>query len=255
VSDAMKKILIPHSIALMILVAFNTQAQESLKLGNHIIGGGVSFSLQENDQTDSWNSRDYIDNSSYYKNISTSSSFRFSPYYGRFVEDNKLLGISLTVGAGNEDREIGYFSKPEEYTHNSTSFGTGIFLRWYFPVSERFGIFFQPGANYDYMKMKGERLRYSDSTMMVVEYSYKNNSRSNSLSVSAKVGLYCFIFDQLSIETNLGNFVAQLRYSKNEDENNYSSGIRKIKYHTAGVNLNLANSFTFDQLFTINYYF
>ena len=251
----MKKTQISLLSALILLFALDIQAQDALTLGNRIIGGGMSFRLSESDHSDQYNN-------GINERKNESSSFSISPYYGRLVEDNKLLGISLSIGSSNSENDYYYghinnnsWIYPSVYSDHTKFIGTGIFIRWYFPVSQRAGIYFQPGANYNYIKEKSDVTYYSDSTRLVVRDLHSDLSRSHDLSIRAKVGLYFFLFDQLSIETNLGNFVANLQFTNNEFKRQDVEGVQKDKDKFSNINMNLANSFTFDQLFTINYYF
>ncbi|MEP4534027.1 MAG: hypothetical protein ABJ004_13140 [Cyclobacteriaceae bacterium] len=225
-----------------------TTAQDALTLGNHIVGGGISFDLSESD-----NSR-----SSYLNGPQSitreSSSFNFSPYYGRFIDDYKLLGISLSVGSRFNQYENDD-SYPDTSIDDQINFGAGVFMRRYFTITEKVGVYFQPGANYIRSSRGSESSQYTDSTRLTLSNKFTEKEKSNNISLSAKVGFYFFIFDQLTIETTLGNFVATLTSTTYKRKNDQPDEAYKSKDHNSNLYLNLANSFSFDQLFTVNYYF
>ncbi|MEQ9404169.1 MAG: hypothetical protein RIM99_11315 [Cyclobacteriaceae bacterium] len=75
-----------------------------------------------------------------------------------------------------------------------------------------------------------------------------------------KVGLYYFLLEKLSIETNLGSFVANMGKSEFFSESYYTDNSNQVqsdlqKQDSSAIRFNLINQFTFDQILTINYYF
>jgi hypothetical protein len=87
------------------------------------------------------------------------------------------------------------------------------------------------------------------------DYGQENTSKSNRGHRRIDMGLYFFIFDQLSIETTL--LSANISFMKTKWTSN--DLVREEEFdgsnNQSDINLSFVNSFTFDKLFVLNYFF
>ena len=227
-------------------------AQDALTTGNRIFGGGLSFS-----HTDTEN-----DNPYFYSNLSNietrtiSSSFSISPYYGRIYDDLKMVGIRFTY-SGN-DRE---FTWDDDF--NATledisfkRFALGGFIRRYFPASDKFGGFLQSGIDLNRQitinRYRNEGLGDGVSTIIRRD---EYESRAIGASIDATFGIYFFLLPQLSVETNLGQFLIAYDDIRIEESDQILDEAVERSGSSSSVDLNLINQFTFDKIFILNYYF
>ncbi|WP_425390467.1 hypothetical protein [Ekhidna sp.] len=238
-----KKLIIPFLLVFMI----NATAQDALLTGNRIIGGG--FAITQSDQ----NSEHPINY--YYQDEETSiSSFSFSPYYGRIYEDHTMVGIRLNIANSSIDRENGDDNSIWTSEYSTRSYGIGGFIRKYFPSTDRFGVFVQSGIDLRHSKSESLFTNVSFNDSFPDQWSSQDTWTITG-SIDAEAGLYFFILSQLTIETNLARFA--LGYSDMEITSVLNENGERIKGEgdSVDVNFNIINHFTFDKIFTLNYYF
>jgi|GEM_PF-1684809 len=258
--------LIPKKFALALTCLFiisvsTLSAQDALKMGNRILGGGIGVQMNNHDRDiPTYTSLNYI-NYGTDSNIK-SNGFSLSPYYGRFFKDYTMIGIRLNLSSSNRTSDFyDHGSSPGLLANESQSksAGVGTFLRFYFPVAGNFGVYTQPGL--DYTRTISTNTSSSlDSASSTYNYRYKQETRNNTFSFDFKFGLYYFIFDQLAIETSLARLVlsASKGNVKNKNltsPNNWQNDDRIGSINDSSINLNFINQLSFNQVFTLNYYF
>jgi len=226
-------------------------AQDALTTGNRILGGGISFSQQETEDTYPYFSNTVRNDEDY---TTRTSSYSFSPYYGRIYDDFKMVGIRLNIGESRN--EVGWSNdfNSSENRSQSRQFGIGGFFRFYAPASDKFGAFFQTGINLS-------RSRSIDT----YEYEYLGNAyvdrkeerimTSWGGSLDAEMGVYFFILSNLSAEARLGQLQFSYFDRRFEVEDTSDAFREKGSGSETSTNLNFINRLSFDQLLTINYYF
>ena len=233
-------------------------AQEGLKEGKRIIGGGINFSTNEatNPNTNFGFGTG---------NVTTTKTdvFGLSPYYGRVFADYTIIGIQGNFNSQSLEstQRIG----ASDITNNedkSTALGGGLFLRRYFPASEKFGAFIEGNINYARLTSENEFLfALAVSDGVVTQTSTASlESKGHRLAVGMDLGLYFFPLPQLSIETRLGNLtIAYEDVEITRSETNAGGNVVVTPLEQEGTstsfNLDFANQIAFDQLFTINYFF
>ena len=230
-----------------------TYSQSSLEMGNRILGGGISITLSE---TETEMDDDWVMNSAYWGNefSNQTNHFSVSPYYGRFFKDYVMIGIDMELRTANHDQQIRYRSGNGEVNSSSVSFGFGTLLKYYFPIHGDFGAYVQPGMGYLRTIQKNSFHHYD--TLGGESYARgRNETRTNAIQMDMKMGLYYFIFDQLTIETNLAQVVMSASQGKRREEDQENGEVSKGEQRSSALNLRWANKISFDQLFTLNYYF
>lgn len=233
------------------LISFQSLAQDALKMGNKIVGGGLSISLSDYENESpygSFYSEDYL---------RESTDFTFSPYFGRFYDDYTMVGLRLSLTSNNYEEERNTDNYLSNRDYKSNSIGLGGFLRKYFPATDKFGFFIESGIDVRRGTSTSEDRSFrldGDSVFVLNRHDFRDNV-SYSASIDAEGGMYFFLIPNLSIETNFLQFVLSYTDSKNEYEDLIDNRIEEGEGNSANVRLNLINSFSFDKIFTINYYF
>jgi hypothetical protein len=237
-------------IVAAVFISIQSFGQDALKMGNKIVGGGLSFSMSDHENDEPYRydlSREYFQES---------TSFSFSPYYGRFYDDYTMIGLRLNLSSSNYKYERTTDDYIDKFDNESGSIGLGGFLRKYFPANDKFGFFIESGIDLTRGTYNTEDhwLRLQDSTYVLNNH-YQRKGTSYIASIDAEGGMYFFLIPRLSIETNFIQFVLSYSDSKNEYEDLIDNRIEEGDGNSTNVRLNLINSFSFDKLFTINYYF
>lgn len=242
----MKKIF----LLTLTLLSIQSFAQDALKMGNKIVGGGLSFSMN-----DSENDRPY--NYYYYRtDFRESTDFSFSPYYGRLYDDNTMIGIRLNINNRRSQYERTSESDFDKGSLESSSIGFGGFIRKYFPTTDKFGFFIESGIDISRGTLNSDDQNFNlqDSVFVLVRHNQQKRT-SYSASIDAEGGMYFFLIPRLSIETNFLQFILSYSDSNSEYENLIDNQIEEGDGNSANVRFNLINSFSFDKIFTLNYYF
>ncbi|MEO1253452.1 MAG: hypothetical protein AAFY41_01020 [Bacteroidota bacterium] len=226
--------------------------QDALTTGNRILGGGVSFSQQNIEDDEPFFNPNFNE-----ERTVDIFSFSFSPYYGRIYKDLSMVGLRMRVSRFNREVNFEFDGGESSTVDMSNSFALGGFLRRYFPYSDRFGVFLEGGIDGTISNTKSTSERFDivgvrEETLVSKQ---ESETRSIGASIDTEVGIYFFVLNELSIETRLARFF--LSYSDREIENRdlFNNTVNEGDGSSTSVDFNLINNFSFDQIFTINYYF
>ncbi|MEM0941110.1 MAG: hypothetical protein AAF600_12745 [Bacteroidota bacterium] len=227
-------------------------AQEALTTGNRIVGGGISFS-----QDDAENEFPFVNSLDPTTTASSNSlSYSISPYYGRIYEDFKMLGIRLRfIGRNSEYENVGNtFENQSEISERSI--GVGGFLRRYFLYSDRFGVFLDAGIDLVREIYTNESISFNiiDSSNIVID-NFKRENETWRGSIDAEVGIYFFVLNEVSIETTLSRFFLEYSDIKRTIRDFEIDETVEGEGNSTNLGFRFVNNFSFDQIFTINYYF
>jgi hypothetical protein len=223
---------------------FNLYGQEFLQKGSSVLGGGIG-AMRNNSSTE-----EPIDSLQQSGKV---SSFQISPYFGRFIKDNLVLGVKLNFGTSKNESSFEDFNQTSNTEQKGRSYGAGIFLRKYFPVLEKFGVFIQPEINYNFYS--SDNVRYSSFHQGETVREDYEDRESRSFSVNTSLGLYYFISPRFSIETSLGTLGLTKSKTNKEETNNYNDDSRTTETNSDSFSINFINELTFDKIFVINYFF
>ena len=242
-------------IILIFYISISASAQEGLKEGYRMIGGSVGFAVNQAEASESYNAVNRFENES------TSNSFSFNPYYGRFYEDSKMIGLSFGVSVSQNDQESDTYNRDSgDLVYSSTNetrnvqLSAGMFWRYYISMSNQLGMVFEPSLAVNWSRRDSD-FEYGDINRINNYYIDRSETKGLGGTGSLKVGFYYFPFEQLSLEVFLGDFFFNL-YDRNtenftmDDEESYSSDNKSFTLAFQAV-----NSFTLDQLIRLNYYF
>ncbi|MEM6734812.1 MAG: hypothetical protein AAGC64_06645 [Bacteroidota bacterium] len=227
-------------------------AQDALTTGNRIVGGGISFS-----QDDAENEFPFVNSLDPTMTASSNSLFySISPYYGRIYADFKMVGIRLRfIGRNSEYESVGdTFENQSEISERS--FGVGGFLRRYFPYSDRFGVFLNAGIDLIRDVYTNESISFDiiDSSNIVID-NFKRENETWRGAIDAEVGIYFFVLNELSVETTLSRFFLDYSDTKRTIRDFEINETVEGDGNSSNFGFQFVNNFSFDQIFTINYYF
>lgn len=200
-----------------------TRAQENSLPNSWIAGGGLSFTMQQNDAptvlSSSNGSFAFLYGSS--AEESKNTTFRFSPYIGKEVSPHWVFGLQARYGIRRfrasdvlYNLSIGQ-SDTVDVKRNENHYGIGLFGRYVFNPDNQFVFYVQPGINYlvtDYVAF--------------VDDIQDGKFESNSFDIGASIGALYELSESFRLTANLG----VLEYStghwqdtETEEESNFSS--------------------------------
>ncbi len=220
------------ALTLFLIIIFSgIKAQEEITFDRFILGGSMNFVTQTNAfplSTLPINSGIGIlfsDNSDNTKN----TIFSISPYLGKEINSNWLIGIELKYRYDSFFQEdVFSFNQPDptDLTIKSNDFGFGLFGRYTLNPAQRFHLFLQPFAQYNFLV---ENTKNDNELIQVEKASY----------IEAGVGLGILY----AIST-------RFRFTLRTGGLNYINGNWKIKdtdirrdFSSFGFNLNLSTIF------------
>lgn len=79
--------------------------------------------------------------------------------------------------------------------------------------------------------------------------------RGTTVSAGTNFGLYLFLGERFSLETNLGNVLFTYRTEEVEFTNQFGIEERNGDNDSSSINLNFINEISFDPVFVINFFF
>lgn len=107
--------------------------------GSTFLGGSLGYSSNSNEDN----------NSSGIKNESSNWSLR--PQFGKAIRTNKIIGVFANYGSSKTEQTQGVNS----LENKDRTYGGGIFLRNYYPLSSRFYLFGEGSAGVGFTKSEG----------------------------------------------------------------------------------------------------
>jgi hypothetical protein len=145
-----------------------------------------------------------------------STLFSVNPALGVAVKNNLIAGIDLNYLHGSIENLSG------NQDNKRNGYGAGIFLRKYFPISNRFYVFGQTGLGY--FSQKNEYIQTPG-------YPFTLTNKQHSISASIYPGVAIHVFKSLYLEAAFNNLL-QIEYSNSTTEGNFPSTSQKQKDFT-----------------------
>ncbi|MDW3191748.1 MAG: hypothetical protein R8G66_05265 [Cytophagales bacterium] len=246
----MKQLLLSLFLSAGFLYSY---AQDALTLDNRILGGGLSFS--QNDASDVYPfSNDVIPGEN---RNNKHTAFSFTPYFGRFYQDHKMIGLRLHLNRSESQSENLFDDREHTHQVSRNAISLGGFLRQYIPFTDKFGVFLEEGIDVgrSTFEASNRSLDLEDPAFPRVFRNDREETKAWNGSIDAEFGIYVFVLDRLSIETRLARFYLAYSDTKLTRSDLFNDETRTGEGSNTSVNFNLVNNFSFDQLFTLNYYF
>ncbi|MEM7297407.1 MAG: hypothetical protein AAF391_03975 [Bacteroidota bacterium] len=237
--------------SLLTVLNLTASSQDALALGNRILGGGITFSQNDSENVYRLSTTLSNDDRTYNR-----FSYSFSPYYGRFYKDFNMVGLRLNTRGSNSEFDYRDDIRADRTEFTYTSFSIGGFFRRYFPYSDKFGVFLETGI--DGYRSRSIELRESydiDVSSTLIRSRFEDERKSLGISVDAKVGLYFFLLDRLSLETRLSRFYLSYGDVQLLNVDLVNNEQAEAEGSNSSIDFSFVNNFSFDQIFTINYYF
>lgn len=189
------------------IFCFSISANAQINKGSIMLGGSIGGSLYTVNNPDT---------------VSTKSNgFSFQPVIGFAIDDNTFLGLSLLIGGAD--------NKYYQYDQKRNSYGAGVFLRKYKPLSKNFYLFGEGNLMYSH-----ETYNYSSQYNNGSEY----DSKENSIYLNITPGVAYSLTRSIQLEAGLQNLLS-IGYSSAE-ENAKTAGNEDYKMNSfsAGSSLN-----------------
>jgi hypothetical protein len=226
----MKKNLL---LSITILLSFTlAHSQEYFAKGSNVITGSINLG-QSQDETK------YDD----YTTTTGNKTYGITGYYGRFIKDNLATGLSLgynnRLRISNISYTDGTFQK-NSYQNNYVRIGA--FIKKFFPVSDKFGAYFntQGGVSFD----KNTQIRNDGASET------KTENIGKGISLTAGLGIYYFVLNRLSLSLAIGQIDVYGSIDKSINDLANPMDSKRFNYR-----VNFVNKIQFDQFFTINFHF
>lgn len=241
----MKSLLSIITVLVLIVPSVIAQDNPYLSAGRSLVGGGLSLSIDSHDPN---NDDPALETANQSFDISV------SPTYGKFFRDRWVAGVSLTIGHQNSRNEITSESTLRENSSQLFSIGITPFVRRYFPITERFGAYLQPEVSYMYQRTATEQER-RDTDQPAANSFTSATVRRHVGSLGTRAGLYYFITEHFSVETNLLQAAFTISRSGREDTTIDNTVNQTTEGTQLRANLSLINELSLDRILVLNYYF
>ncbi|WP_157359332.1 hypothetical protein [Wenyingzhuangia fucanilytica] len=201
----MKKVLLGMLfLATMGMFAQETEFKSPIKKGRVNLAGSLSVIIDDSN---------FENNNSKYKNVV------FSPNIGYVIQENLVLGTTLSVGYGENKND--YENNNSNIFNKNTrkKYRIGVFAKKYIPVIDKLFLNLAPGVYY-------ERNIYL--------YSNNNNddNYSNQYEVNVTPGISYFFNNNLALQMNLGSLSYNYIERRDKESDEISS-----KGNTVALNL------------------
>lgn len=193
--------------------------QAQTNKGAWMLGGSLNYSIDK-DVRSNPPSTDH--------QIYRYQSMQFSPQIGRFVNDNLVLGLNLSLRGytwTNHSESTG----ERLFFQGSSTYSVGGFTRKYFPISEQFHLFAQGNLSYFHQQnTNAHGINAEEQT-----------NWTNGIELSGHGGIAYFPKKWLAIE----GIINPISYSYNVRKENYSPIESSTKYHDFKVGFSTTSIF------------
>ena len=234
----MKLSLLLSSLALLIFATAHAQENPYLGSGRALLGGGLSLGISDTENDDG--------NTPASTFKAESSYFNISPDYGKFYNECWMIGVSLILGYRHEVSTNAGPNFTNRRVQRNNIMGPTLFLRRYCPITPRFGAFVQPEISYRYTRanLQDEFQNGPDPNETST-----NITRAHSGGIATQGGLYYFITEHLSLETNL--LRAGFTWSQAVIEVDMDDNRDEPTNQEFDVQLQLVNQLSFSQILVL----
>jgi hypothetical protein len=203
-------------LSVLFLAVFCTTFSQTER-GEKFVGGQLSISEYDNNNSISFNSSNYkYSTDNYYLN--------FRPCYGYFVKDNFAIGADINFTVSN----IKYKDEDSNNKTKSKTYGIGVFGRRYVNICDNFKFFWAGRLGYNYTREE-----------------INSSAHVNEIALNVAPGFVYFVTPHISVESQFGNLY--YIHSKGVSEDYADLSTRKNSY---GINLDATSL-----VLGLNYYF
>ena len=226
---------------------FCAYAQDNpyLSSGRSLLGGGWSISTSGSKPDDG-------DPTTTLENRRFSSSL--SPVYGKMYHNRWMVGLMVTLSKQSSHQQTTHENSYQAASTQSLGVGLTPFLRRYLPITERFGAYLQPELSYTYFRGT-DKSENRDDMQPAANSFISFSTYRHVVSLGSQVGLYYFITNHFSVETNLLQAAFGANRSRREQttvDNVVNSTTKDTEFN---AQLSLVNQLSLDRILVLNYYF
>jgi hypothetical protein len=200
-------------ILTMAMVCLSLASQAQITKGSTFLGGSFSFGGGSGESENPPNPK------------SENFGWTFRPQSGKAISTNKVLGLFLTAGSDKTEYRTGV----SKSITKSSSYGGGVFLRQYHPLSSRFYLFGDGSLGVAFTKYERK-----DSTVFAWEDKITN------IGLSITPGISFAASQRLHLEAALNSLVS-MSYSSSERTYGFSGATptkENNRYFSVGANAN-----------------
>jgi hypothetical protein len=195
------------------ILLFATITKAQITKGSFYLGGSIGASSTKQE-----NSNSPVEGKSKWLSV--------NPAVGIAVKNNLIAGVDLNY-LHYTTRE---FQNSQDNDRNG--YGAGIFLRKYFPISNRFYVFGQTGIGY--FSQKNEYLQSTG-------YSYTSTNEQHSVSANIYPGVAIHVFKSFYLDAAFNNLL-QIGYSTSTSTRNSNGSTDTWKQKDFGIQSSLSNA-------------
>jgi hypothetical protein len=196
------------------MVCTTIVSQAQITKGSTFLGGSVFYSKSENES----------ENNGLYK--SENSSLGIRPQFGKAISTNKIAGLFVNYNTQNNEQSSGNNISADK----GKTYGGGIFLRNYYPLSSRFYLFGEAGLGVNFTN----RERTNNSIL-------SSEDKSTGMTLAVTPGISFAAGKKLHLEASLNNLFS-MDYSTTKTKYYDNAGVvsssSKGNYFGAAANAN-----------------
>lgn len=193
------------TLSILAMFLFSLASNAQINKGSIMLGGSLGGNFNNIKDPDTVTSK--------------TNSFSISPAIGFAVSNNTIVGFSLQYGFNNY--KYPYLLQEQKYH----SYGAGVFLRKYKPLSKDFYLFGEGELMYNHYTYN-----YSTNNNNGTEY----DSKGNSIALNITPGIAYSLTRCIQLEAGLQNLLS-IGYSSGKEN---AKDPNNIDYKTSGVNFN-----------------
>ena len=221
-----------NTFLLILVLTLSTtfvHSQQYFSKGSSIVTGGFNIGLQLDDNEN--------------ERKTERDRFGFNLQYGRFIKDNLAIGLGMGYHKQEDVTTYDNLSSTRIDSYDYIAVTPKIFVRKYYPVSEKFGLYSNFALSYSAINSTDH---YKTDT-----YERHKQDNGSTTGLSAGLGLYYFIFNKFSLSLN----VADLEVSRSAMDVTTQTDDITSHGQNSFIGVYLSNLTSMYELFTINFYF
>lgn len=234
------------SLFCLVIINSSANAQEFITKGTSLIGGSIGYDQRKSEDLN-LNVTTLVNQDI----INDFSRFTFAPTYAKAIKDGLMLGGSISITTQESEISVQQVNFTQTDNRSSNTIGFSVFLRRYYEIKGKFGAYIEPRISFS-RGSEDRTFDFRDSSNPTFFQEETIEATTTTFGGGANLGLYYFISDRFSLETTLANVLISRSKTNRESEsvpNSESSDTDSV------LRFQFANTLSFDQILTFNYFF
>jgi len=234
-------------VTLILFMATETFCQ--FTKGQMLAGGSGIVSIDNSNSTETRDDNTITDNEFH------SSSWSIRPMVGYFLKDSIAVGIGFEIGSDKGEFTNDFDPNKFISTNKNQTTGVYIFARKYYRLYKKLGCFVDLEIGYNRTERDDDSTWEEDGIISRInEYSEESDLFFSNVGLN----VYYLITKRITLETRLFELSYSSRSSESESSFLFVNEVQNestTEWDSNSFDFNLINEFSFDRVFTINYYF